>query len=153
MKCASGVTLQKGIFYGNTKNVSVGHKCCICRGAFLDAFDKIIIGNNVAISFQVTLITSSHGIGAEKNRVGELFGKPIIIGDGTWVGARSIIGPGTEVGAGSMLSAGCALMHSVPANSLVAGVPGKVITRLVKGAVSPGLLDSAAGYQCTKVSL
>lgn len=133
MKCEAGAVLQKGIFYGNPKNVSIGTKSIVCRGAFLDGYDKITIGSNVAIAFQVTFITSTHELGTKERRVGKLSGSPIVVGDGVWIAARAIIGPGTEIGAGSMISAGAALMQSVPANSLVAGVPGKVITRLEDG--------------------
>lgn len=133
MKCGAGVLLQKGIFYGNTKNVSIGNKSIICRGAFLDGYDQITIGNNVAIAFQVTFITSTHEMGTKENRVGKLSGSPIVIGDGVWIAARAIIGPGAQIGSGSIVSAGAVLMHSVPADSLVTGVPKKVVTRLEFG--------------------
>jgi acetyltransferase-like isoleucine patch superfamily enzyme len=136
MNCAPGVKLEKGIFYGNPKNVSIGRKCGISRGAFLDGYEKIIIGNNVGVAFQVTFITSTHELGSEEQRLGKGRGKPIVIGDGVWIGARAIIGPGVEIGAGSMIAAGAAVMSSVPPNSLVAGVPGRVITRL------PGVISS-----------
>ena len=111
--------------------MQIGYKSTISRGAFLDGFDKIIIGNNVGIAFQVTFITSTHELGDLDRRVGALYGKPIVIGDGVWIGARAIIGPGVEIGEGSMIAAGAVLMHSVPPNSLVAGNPGRLITRLV----------------------
>jgi serine acetyltransferase len=149
MKCGSRVALQKGIFYGNPNNVSIGNRSVICRGSFLDGFDKITIGNNVAISFQVTFISSTHEMGTKEMRMGGLFGNPIVIGDGVWIAARAIIGPGTEIGAGSMISAGAAVMSSVPANSLVAGVPGKVITQLESGLGSGRLREPAATYIST----
>lgn len=144
MQCGTGVMLQKGIFYGNPKNVSIGVSSIICRGAFLDGFDKITIGNNVAIAFQVTFITSTHELGTKEKRVGRLSGSPIVIGDGVWIAARAIIGPGTEIGAGSMISAGAALMHSVPPNSLVSGVPGKVVTRLEYGVGANKVVEPTA---------
>ena len=138
-RCAQGVILQKGIFYGNPRNLQVGHKSVISRGAFLDGFDKITIGDNVAIAFGVTFITSTHELGPKEKRAGKLFGNPIVVGDGCWIAAHAVIGPGTEVGAGSMVSAGAVVMQSVPENSLVVGVPGKVVTRLESGA-GPGSL-------------
>jgi acetyltransferase-like isoleucine patch superfamily enzyme len=130
MKCGWRVFLEKGIFYGNPKNVRIGNKSRIRRGAFLDGYDKITIGDKVAIAFQVTFITSTHELGTEESRSGKGFGSQIVIGDGVWICARAIIGPGTEIGAGSVISAGAAVMQSVPPNSLVAGIPGKVVARL-----------------------
>jgi maltose O-acetyltransferase len=133
MKCGAAVILQKPIFYGNPKNITIGNHSAILRGVFLDAYDKITIGNNVAVAFQVTIITSSHEIASAENRVGKLVGKPVVIEDGAWIAARVTIGPGTKVGAGSLVVPGTTLMRSVPPNSVVAGVPGKVITHLIDG--------------------
>jgi acetyltransferase-like isoleucine patch superfamily enzyme len=59
MKCGSKVVLQKGIFYGNPSNVKLDDKSVVCRGSFLDGYDKIVIGKKVAIAFGATLITST----------------------------------------------------------------------------------------------
>lgn len=133
-KCGPGVILQKGIFYGNPKRLQIGAKSAISRGGFLDGYEKITIGDNVAIAFDVTFVTGTHELGPKEKRAGNVFGKPVVIGDGVWIAAGAIIGPGTEIGAGSMVSAGAAVMQSVAPNSLVAGVPGRVMTALGSGA-------------------
>ena len=130
--CGSGVILQKGIFYGNVRNLKIGQRSVICRGAFLDGCGRIDIGENVGIAFQVTFITSSHEIGAAQKRVGSLTRANIQIGNGCWIGARAIIGPGVIMAAGSVLSAGSSLMRACPPNSLVAGIPGRIVTTLAK---------------------
>jgi len=141
MTCGAKVTLQRPIFYGNPRNVSIGDDSCIGRGSFLDGFSRITIGKRVSIAFQATFITSTHELAGEQDRAGGLVGRPIVIGDGVWIGARAIIGPGVTVGEGSVIAAGAALMQSVPANSLVAGVPGRVVTRLLKDPAGPPPAD------------
>ena len=133
MRCGSMASLEKYIFYGNLRNLTVGSNSFICRGSFLDCYDKITIGDNVSIAFQTTFITSTHEIGPPGKRAGATIGAPIVVEDGVWIGARAIISPGTVIGAGSIISAGAALTHSVPPNSLVAGVPARVIKRLDPG--------------------
>ncbi len=54
----------------------------------------------------------------------------IRIGDGAWVGAGCIILPGVHVGAGSVVAAGAVVSRDVPSNSLVAGVPARVVREL-----------------------
>jgi maltose O-acetyltransferase len=137
IKCGSKVVLQKGIFYGNPRNLQLGDRVFICRKAFLDGYEKIIIGNDVAVAFGATIITSTHEMGPQEKRTGKLFGSPVVIGSGSWIGARVTIAPGVEIGAGSIVSAGSAVMYSVPANSLVTGVPAKVVAQL-EIAPSPG---------------
>jgi maltose O-acetyltransferase len=141
MQCGSGVMLQKDIFYGNPKNVQIGNKSSIGRGAFLDGFDKILIGDNVIIAFGVTFITSNHEMGNKEKRTGKVFGSPIVVGNGVWIAARAIIGPGTEIGAGSMIASGAVLMQSVPMNSLVTGAQAKVIMQMASGESSNQLFE------------
>ncbi len=133
LRCGPGAMLEKDVFYGDTRHITLGTKVHLCRKVFLDASRPITIGNHVSIAFQVTLITSSHEFGPAEQREGAPTGAPIVIEDGVWIAARAIVGPGAIVGAGSVISAGAALMHSIPPNSLVAGVPARVIKRLDAG--------------------
>jgi len=142
MRCGKRVFLQKGIFYGNPKNLKIGNKSVVCRGAFLDGYDKILIGDNVVIAYDVTFVTSNHEMGPPEKRTGRLFGGPIVVGDGVWIGARATIGPGVEIGAGSMVSTAAAVMKSVPPNSLVSGVPGTVIMKMAGGAAASNQLPA-----------
>lgn len=52
---------------------------------------------------------------------------PVTIEDNVWIGANVTILPGVVVGRGSVIAAGSVVTKSVPPNSLVAGVPAKVI--------------------------
>lgn len=144
MQCGSGVILQKNIFYGNPRNLRIGNKSVVCRGAFLDGYDKISLGDNVVIAFGVTFITSNHEMGSAERRTGRLFGSPIVVGDGVWIAARATIGPGVEIGAGSMVSSGTVVMKSVPANSLVSGVPGTVVMEMAGGTAAASQLPAVA---------
>jgi maltose O-acetyltransferase len=116
MSCGAGVVLHKGIVYGNPKNVSLGTKSIVGRGSFLDSYERSRSGA-VAIAFQVTFITSTHEAGTQEQRMGELSGSPIVIGDNVWIAAQAIIGPGTKIGAGSTIFARATWMRSVPAQS------------------------------------
>ncbi|NTU65300.1 MAG: hypothetical protein HGB05_18340 [Chloroflexi bacterium] len=60
-------------------------------------------------------------------RAGATFSAPVTIQDGTWLGARCIVLPGVTVGRGSVVGAGSVVTKDVPPNTLVGGVPAKVI--------------------------
>lgn len=86
--------------------------------------DRITIGNNVAISHDVTIMDSdSHGVQYE----GYEMTKPIVIGDNVWIGSRSIIMKGVHIGDGAIVAAGSVVRKDVPSNSIVAGVPARIV--------------------------
>lgn len=51
----------------------------------------------------------------------------IKIGDNVWVGARATFLAGVEVGSGSIVAAGSVVRSSFPANSIIGGVPAKLL--------------------------
>jgi len=52
---------------------------------------------------------------------------PVRIGPGSWVGVKATVLKGVVVGAGSVVAAHAVVTRSVPARSIVAGVPGRVV--------------------------
>lgn len=91
--------------------------------------EKIVIGKDVAIARDVIIRdTDSHEILDEKH----CKTKPVIIGDHVWIGTRAIIMKGVTIGDGAVIAAGAVVTKDVPANTIVAGVPAKVIRENVK---------------------
>lgn len=91
--------------------------------------NKITVGNNVAISHDVTIMDSdAHNIDYE----GYQMTKPITIGNNVWIGSRAIILKGVNIGDGAIVAAGSVVTKDVPPNATVAGVPAKIIKENVK---------------------
>lgn len=53
--------------------------------------------------------------------------RPVTIGRDVWIGAGCVILPGVEIGDGAIVAAGSIVSRSVPANTIVAGVPARPI--------------------------
>jgi acetyltransferase-like isoleucine patch superfamily enzyme len=87
-------------------------------------FKEITIGNNVAISENVTIWDSdAHAIvGNEANMT-----QPVRIGNHVWIGNNVTILKGVTIGDGAIIAAGSLVNKSIPSGSLAAGVPAKVI--------------------------
>lgn len=90
----------------------------------------IHIGDRCDIGPGVEFIPGSHLIGNSSRRAGEGTAKPITVGNGCWIGAKSIILGGVNIGEGCIIAAGTVVTQSVPPNSLVAGVPARIKRQL-----------------------
>jgi acetyltransferase-like isoleucine patch superfamily enzyme len=90
----------------------------------LSCFERIEIGNNVAISENVTIRDSdNHSILPP----GPKATQPIKIGNHVWIGMNVTILKGVNIGDGAVIAAGSVVNKDVPARCMAAGVPAKII--------------------------
>ena len=83
------------------------------------------------------MLTSSHGLGDTDQRARHVTADPVRIEDGAWLGVRSIVLPGVTIGRGAVVGAGAVVTVSVAADTIVAGVPARLVKSL-RGA-GPGV--------------
>jgi len=136
MRIGARCKISKAKYHGSLKKIQIGNHVFINTQCFFHAGGKIMIGNRVIIGFEVSFITGHHEIGPARCRCGDLIRKDIHIEDGVWIGSRALIGPGVTIGKGSVVAAGAIVMCSVPPNTVVGGVPAKVI-RTLEDRISP----------------
>lgn len=101
------------------KNVFINHAC-----SFLD-IGGITIEDDVQIGPRVNLTSENHPIDPGDRKT--LLPKPIVIKRNAWIGASATILPGVTVGENSIVAAGAVVTKDVPSNTIVAGVPAKVV--------------------------
>lgn len=88
----------------------------------------ITLGDNVYITSEVRFITHDGGVLPLRKEVPDLeITKPIVVGNDVFIGIRTILMPGITVGNRCIIAAGSIVTKNVPDNSVVAGVPAKVI--------------------------
>ncbi|RYL98459.1 acyltransferase [Sporolactobacillus sp. THM7-7] len=93
-------------------------------GANIGCFRHIKIGNNVAISENVTIRDSdNHSLIGQGHAVSQ----PVTIGNHVWIGMNATILKGVTIGDGAVIAAGAVVTKDVPEGCLAAGVPAKVI--------------------------
>lgn len=91
---------------------------------FLD-IGGITIEDDVLIGPKVSLITESHPLNPSERK--SLVVRPIIIERNAWIGAGAMILQGVTIGENAVVAAGALVRNDVPKNSLVAGVPARII--------------------------
>lgn len=107
---------------------TIGSGSSFNRDVYIRA--NVRIGKNCNVGAFCRFVSDSHEIGPATRRAGRGSFKPIVIGDGTWVGANSIILGGVTVGESCVIAAGSVVMKDVPPNTMVGGVPARHIKDL-----------------------
>ncbi|AMO58344.1 hypothetical protein GZ77_21720 [Endozoicomonas montiporae] len=90
----------------------------------------VIIGDNVMFGPNVTVTSAGHPIDAETRNSGLEFGKKITIGNNVWLGANVTVNPGVTIGDNVVIGSGSVVTKDIPANTVAAGVPCKVIREI-----------------------
>jgi len=85
----------------------------------------ITIDDNVLIAPKVSLLSEGHPISPENRRA--LVAKPIHIKQNAWIGAGASILLGVTIGENSIVAAGAVVSSDVPDNTVVVGIPAKII--------------------------
>jgi acetyltransferase-like isoleucine patch superfamily enzyme len=111
-----------GRFIQLGKNVFINHAC-----SFLD-MGGITIEDHVLIGPRVNLVTENHPLDPVNRRA--LVCKPIIIKRNAWIGAAATILPGVTIGENAVVAAGAVVSKDVANNTMVGGVPAKVIRQI-----------------------
>lgn len=112
------------------EHLSFGEHTLVSGRLHVDLGASVTIGDGVRIGHDVSLLTVGHEIGSEALRSGARQARPITVGNGAWLASRVIVLGGVSIGAGAIVAAGAVVTRAVPANTLVAGVPARVVRTL-----------------------
>ena len=139
------------VFERNGGHINIGNNTFIGSGTKLISVNKISIGNNVQISWNVTIydhngyslnfedrkkefykIFNNYG---SKNMLSEfdwfkVKTAPIVVEDDSWIGFGAVILKGVTVGRGAIVAAHSVVTQDVESFTVVMGNPAKVIKRL-----------------------
>ena len=128
-ECGDNVAIFPGVFLMNIDRLSIGNNVSIHPMCYVDATGGVTIGDDVSIAHGVTIMSFEHGYARRDVPIRDqlLRSDPTRVETGCWIGARAVILAGAVVGRGSIVGAGSVVTRSVEPNSIVGGVPARLI--------------------------
>jgi acetyltransferase-like isoleucine patch superfamily enzyme len=130
--CSIDDGTKVGTFVEIQKNATIGKNCKISTHTFI--CEGVHIGDNVFVGHNVTFINdkiprATNPDGSMQNetdwKIVETFVK-----NGASIGSSATILCGVTIGENSIVGAGAVVTKDVPSNTVVAGVPAKIIKKL-----------------------
>lgn len=114
-------------------SITIGKNCHFGIQNHISAINKIVIGDNLLTGKWVTIVDNSHGntdidqlqIDPLKRPI--ISKGPVVIGNNVWIGDKATILPGVTVGDGAIIAANAVVTKDVPAYSVAAGNPARII--------------------------
>ncbi|MGL4972260.1 MAG: DapH/DapD/GlmU-related protein [Culicoidibacterales bacterium] len=110
------------------RNLQLANNVFINSGCRFQDQGGITIGEGTFIGHNVVLATLNHGIALHERM--HTYPQPIVIGENVWIGANATITPGVTIGDGAIIAAGAVVTKAVAANTIVGGVPARVLREL-----------------------
>lgn len=130
-KCGWGICIDKNVNFQGKKNITIGEDCVINSFVHIWAGPSgLVIGDRVMIASHTAITTLTHDYYAENMRFASVIDKRIIIDDDVWIGSHAVIMPGVSIGKGAVIGAGSVVTKNVKENTIVAGVPAKLIKQI-----------------------
>ena len=123
--------LYRGLYLEteDSGSIQIGDNVVISRGTHIVSYYGIQVGDGVMIGEYVSIRDANHIIGHEDIRNSGHTGAPIVICRNAWIGRGAVILAGVTIGENSVVAANAVVTRDVPANTVVAGVPARPLSR------------------------
>lgn len=108
------------------KNFFANYNCTL-----LDV-GKITFGDNCMLAPNVSIYTAGHPIHPDSRNSGYEYGMDVTVGNNVWIGGSVVITPGVTIGDCCVIGAGSVVTKDIPAWSVAAGNPCRVIRNITE---------------------
>lgn len=131
--CIEAIDHYQEIKYNPKLNI--GEKVFIGDYCHIGCINELSIGNGTLIARRVFITDHFHGNINHNDLLlppveRPLSSKPVKIGDNVWIGEAACIMPGVTLGNNVIVGANAVVTHSFEDNSVIAGVPAKLIRKI-----------------------
>jgi len=109
--------------------VEIGDKTVFGQECTISAYQRVRIGEQCVIADRAMFIDFDHGVAEVERpiRVQGIYKRDTVVGSNVWIGYGACVLRGVRVGDNSVIGTNAVVTKDVPANSVVGGVPAKVL--------------------------
>ena len=107
------------------KNIRLGERVFINSGCRFQDQGGVTIGDDCLIGHNTVFASLNHDL--DPARRADMIPAPIVVGRNVWIGSNSTILSGVTIGENAVVAAASVVTKDVPANSVVAGTPARVV--------------------------
>jgi lipopolysaccharide O-acetyltransferase len=111
---------------GTLGHIEIGEGATIEYYFHAAAAEQVTLGQRVLIASRVYISDHDHAMPWKEGR---LVVKPVVIGDGCWIGEGACILKGVELGANCVVGANAVVTKSFPPGSILGGVPAQQLVK------------------------
>jgi len=140
----NNVTLYGTLSSQSGGKIIFGNNTRLGRNSIIKSVNSVQIGDYTAIADNVVITDNNNhpedpdfrrkmkldSLGGDMRLWKHSENEAIIIGENVWVGEKSRIQKGVSIGDNSIIAAGSIVTKNVPPNTIVAGIPAKIIKEI-----------------------
>ena len=133
-----GISLADGVYIGRncivyTKDgdIELAEKVNVSANCELFSGNKLFIGRGTVIAAYTYLLSGGeydyNSLTPLAEQAGNLTRGQTTVGSNVWIAAQVVVADGSDIGDNAVIGAGAVVRGQIPANSLAAGLPAKVV--------------------------
>ena len=112
---------------GTVASLKIGKDCWIGSGLKIYGNGNVVIGDRCDLAPDISFVTGSHEIGDSNRRAGKGISYNIEVSNDCWIGARATIVGNIYINNSAIIGTFSLVNKNVLENTIVAGIPAKVI--------------------------
>ena len=112
------------------KHIRVGKRFFANFGLTVLDEAYVSIGDDCFLGPNVNIYTACHSTDPVARKSRQQWAQPVQIGNNVWIGGNVTILPGVTIGDNCTIGAGSVVTHDIPANTIAAGNPARVIKEI-----------------------
>lgn len=110
--------------------LKTGRNCWLGRNLTIHGTGSVEIGDNCNIAPDVTFLTGGQATDSQEGEAAEEQSPSICVEEGCWIGTGAILCQNVTISKGCMVIPAACVMKNVPENTLVGGVPARIMKKL-----------------------